>query len=100
MEEMIEALAALSHAQQKQAVIVVEQPVHSPGHEMAVPERLQHTDAVFAQDREASAVAGWLGVWTGSLLLKDILKDNFATPADEDERQQKLKAHAKDCDCC
>jgi hypothetical protein len=99
MEEMIEALAALSHAQQKQAVIVVEQPVHSPGHEMAVPEQLRHADAAFAQqDREASAVAGWLTLWAGSLLLKDILKDALTPPADE--REEKLKAHQKDCDCC
>jgi hypothetical protein len=97
MEEMIEALAALSHSQKP--TIVVEQPVHSPGHEMAVPEQLRHADAAFTQqDREASAVAGWLGVWAGSLLLKDILKDAVTPPADE--REEKLKAHKKDCDCC
>jgi len=98
-DELLEALAVAHQVKQQQAEIVVERPVLSPGHEMAVPERLHGTDAVFAQqDREASLVAGWLGMWAGTLLLKDILQDATTEPADE--RERKLRAEHKDCDCC
>src|SRR5436309_3302562 len=97
-DELLEVLATVNGAKAR-PVIVVEQPVHSPGHEMAIPEQYHNADAVFAQqDREASAVAGWLGMWAGSLLLKDIIKDTVAAPADE--REEKLRADHKDCDCC
>jgi hypothetical protein len=39
-----------------------------------------------------------MGIWAGSLLLKDIVKDTVTEPADE--REKKLRADHKDCDCC
>src|SRR5262245_31645422 len=101
-EEMLEALAALNQVKPARDAIQVERPVHSPGHEMAVPERLNGTDAVFSQeDREASVVAGWLGMWAGTLLLKDIIKDTVTPPVD-DEREENGKPRPKhrERDCC
>jgi hypothetical protein len=98
-EELLEVLAVATQTNATKPAIVVEQPVYSPGHEMAVPEQYHHADAVFAQhDREASAVAGWIGMWAGTLLLKDIIKDTVTESADEREKQ--LRADHKDCDCC
>jgi len=99
MEVMLEVLAATNLVKQQQP-IRVERPVQSPGHEMAVPKLHQDSDAVFAQqDREASVVAGWLGMWGGGMLLKDILQDAVAEPEDEreDHRKTELKPHPHDC---
>lgn len=96
-QELGEALAALNHVKQARLEMAVELPAHAPGHDMVTPEHYRGSDAVFAQqDREASAVAGWLGMWTGALLLKDIIKDAVAEPVDERETHKQPKRH----DCC
>ena len=95
-DELIEALATVNQVKQAQPILV-ELPAQTPGHDMAVPEHYHHADAVFAQqERKASAVAGWLGMWGGALLMKDIIQDTVAEPVDERETPTKPRRH----DCC
>ena len=95
-DELIEALAVVNQVKQAQP-IRVELPAQTPGHDMAVPQHDRGVDAAFAQqEREASVVAGWLGMWSGALLLKDILKDAVAEPDDERETEMKPRQH----ECC
>jgi hypothetical protein len=47
-------------------------------------EQVQAIETVFAQDQENQTVAGLLGLWTGSMLLQDLLADHLNPPADEE----------------
>jgi len=51
------------------------------------PEQLQAQDAVFQQDadsKEAQQVAGLLGMWSGTLLLHDLVAEHLEQPVDEE----------------
>jgi hypothetical protein len=49
-------------------------------------------EAVFAREqREATQVAGLMGLWMGSLLLGDILKDTLIQPAGQIEAEKEKK---------
>ena len=54
------------------------------------PEQLRAVESVFsAADQESQLVLGLLGMWTGTLVLHDVLKETV-TPA-SDEELEKLK---------
>jgi hypothetical protein len=55
------------------------------------PEQIRALDAALARDQESANVAGLIGLWTGSMLLKDLAKEHFSPPADDrpiEERQK------------
>ncbi len=51
------------------------------------PEQLKAIDAAMAQaqaqDQESQTVIGLLGMWAGSMLLKDLAEEHFHVPADD-----------------
>jgi hypothetical protein len=47
-------------------------------------EQVRAIETVFAQDQENQTVAGLLGLWTGSVLLHDVLADHLSRPTDEE----------------
>jgi hypothetical protein len=50
------------------------------------PEEIRAVEAVFAQqDKESATVVNLLGVYSGGMILRDILADTFSKPADEVE---------------
>jgi hypothetical protein len=50
------------------------------------PEEIRAVEAVFAQHhQESETVAGLLSLWTGGMVLRDILVDTFAEPVGEVE---------------
>ena len=62
------------------------------------PEQAQAVEAAFTQsDQESHTVAGLLGMWTGTLLLHDLMQEHFSEPAGEVEAEQK-KPRKKDQD--
>ena len=59
-------------------------------------EEIRATEAVFAQQsQEAAKVAGLWNVWAGAMIIRDILEDTFAKPAEEEEEQLKEKNTAE-----
>ena len=55
-------------------------------------EQVRALEAVFAaKERESNAVAGLLGLWTGTMVLHDLAVEAFAEPADEVEEEDKPK---------
>jgi hypothetical protein len=52
------------------------------------PEEIRAVEEVFAHDHnpEAQAVAGLLGLWSGTLLLHDVARETFDGPAEEEEK--------------
>jgi hypothetical protein len=83
-------------------------PIHSPRVEIVQPpideaavpakpepgltaEQIKAVDAALAKDRESATVAGLIGLWSGSMLLKDLAEEHFHLPADEDERDRSAK---------
>jgi hypothetical protein len=84
-------------------------PVHNPRVEIqqppldqaAIPAKPEHPltaeqikalDAALARDRESDTVAGLLGMWTGSMILKDLAEEHFHLPVQEDEAKKKKPA--------
>jgi hypothetical protein len=55
------------------------------------PEQIRAVDEAMARDQEAHTVANLLGLWTGSMLLRDLAEEHFSPPADEDEQKRKAK---------
>jgi hypothetical protein len=55
------------------------------------PEEAQAVEAVFAQEQENRLVSGLLGVWTSSLVLRDLAVETFSKPEDEDEEEARRK---------
>ncbi len=53
------------------------------------PEQLRALDANFVPTDENRAVAGLLGVWTGSVLLADLAKEHFHVPPAEPAPESK-----------
>jgi hypothetical protein len=54
-------------------------------------EEMRAADAVFAEHKDSSIVAGMFGLWSGALLLHDLATEHFAAPADEDEQEEEKK---------
>jgi hypothetical protein len=52
------------------------------------PEQARAADAVFAEQKESSVLAGLLGLWSGGMLLKDLATEHFAQAEDEDEEEE------------
>jgi hypothetical protein len=60
-------------------------------------EAVQAAEAVFAaEERESQAVAGLLGLWTGTALLHDLARDHLDRPADEELDREEGKPKKKD----
>jgi hypothetical protein len=56
------------------------------------PEEIRAVEAVFTQhDKEAVTAAGLWGMWTGALILHDVMVDTFTDPAGEVEVEPKKK---------
>jgi hypothetical protein len=53
------------------------------------PDQIRAADAVFAQHKEHSVVAGMLGLWSGALLLNDLAKEHFTESVDDEEEEKK-----------
>ena len=73
--------------QPAEAVEAIAAQVPGPPHPLPPPnpEQVQAADAVFAaEERESHAVAGLLGMWTGTMLLNDLAQEHFSPPADEE----------------
>ncbi len=57
------------------------------------PEQVQAAEAYFAgQQQESNAVVGLLGIWTSTLLLRDLALEHFATTQ---EKERDCKPEAK-----
>jgi hypothetical protein len=76
-------------------LIEVTAPAHTTP--APTPEQARTAEAVFAQhEKESATVAGLLGMWTGTLLLHDVLKDTCTPPAGElEEEEAKKKGQEK-----
>jgi hypothetical protein len=59
------------------------------------PEQIKAMDAALTRDREAETVAGLIGLWSGGMILKDLTKEHFCLPQDEEEEDEKNKEKAK-----
>ena len=53
------------------------------------PEQVRTADEVFARDRESKQVLGLLGLWTGTLILHDIVVDTLDTTDEEEEKPKR-----------
>jgi hypothetical protein len=65
-----------------------------PGQDLPAPseEQVRVADAAFAhKPTESETVAGIMGMWTGGMLLKDLLQDALKPPTDEDEEEKKKR---------
>jgi hypothetical protein len=75
--------------------IVAEKAVWAPGAEAPAPpveqppltdEQVRASEAVFAaRQRESDQVASLLGIWTGTMILKDLTTETFTEPVEEIE---------------
>jgi hypothetical protein len=48
-------------------------------------EQIQAVDAIFAQDPEPSAAAALLGLWSGAMIMSDLLHGHLHHPTEEVE---------------
>jgi hypothetical protein len=64
-------------------------PVEQPAHVVApapTPEQVRTADVVFAhQEKESAEVQGFLGLWAGAMLLRDLAVDSI--PAEEEDEE-------------
>jgi hypothetical protein len=76
---------------------VAEAPLPGTTVEVPRPEEVRAAEVVFAQEQEEKQlVAGMLGMWTGTLLMHDLMVDHFTRPADEERDRRKAKGKEKD----
>jgi hypothetical protein len=61
-----------------------------PEHQLT-PEQIKAVDAALAKDQESATVVGLMGLWGGSMLLKDLAKEHFSLPAEEEEQDARKK---------
>ena len=65
-------------------------PQHRPSE--LTPEQLQAVETVFAEsEQESKFVLGLLGMWTGTLVLHDVLKETVTPASDEELEKEKKK---------
>ncbi len=55
------------------------------------PEQVRAVEAIFSQDRESDMVSGLLGMWMGSLLLRDLAVEGLDRPAEGEIKKPRLK---------
>jgi hypothetical protein len=85
------------------AVIEIQMPpVEPPAPADAVthltPEQIQVREAVLfqqAQDQESHQVAALLGIWTGTLLLRDLAIEHFSELEEDEEEKPDLPSEPK-----
>jgi hypothetical protein len=53
-------------------------------------------DKLFAQQRESEQVANLLGMWTGAMLLADLVQDHFGVDATESFEEEQKNFPIKD----
>jgi hypothetical protein len=70
-----------------------EAPLPGTSLEMPQPEQIQAVDGVFTrqQDEEAQFVAGLIGLWTATLLLRDLTVEHLSGPVDEEKPRRKFQ---------
>src|SRR5262249_62068918 len=91
-------------AQRAGAVEALAQRVPGPPHPVTPPseEQRQAAEAVFAaEERESNAVAGLLGLWTGTMLLNDLAQEHFGrseSEVEEEELERLKRAREKKAD--
>jgi hypothetical protein len=99
-----ETIIVVPPARQQELKAVVEQPaphLQDADQSLTAPsaERVQAVEAVFSDhEKESHAVAGLIGLWTGTLLLHDVAVETFDESADEKEKL--LKPEKKPHSCC
>jgi hypothetical protein len=66
---------------------------HLPLEAQAAPttEQIQTADGVFVDPAENRAVVGLLSVWTGTMLLHDLMAEHLARPREEEQQPVRLK---------
>ena len=64
-----------------------------PLENLAAPtaEQVRTADGVFVDPAENRAVIGLLGLWTGTMLLHDIMAEHLARPREEEEKPPRFK---------
>ncbi len=98
-DELCDAQALINEIERTPPKMAVEWSAETLDLTMPIPEQTRATDAAFAQDQgQPNPVAGYLALWGGMLLVKDMTKGPEA--ADDDERDKKLKPKQRDCECC
>jgi hypothetical protein len=92
MMEIQETLAAGLRIQIEQPPIMqVEAPRHTQPADLP-PEQIEAVEAVFSESSaESELAAGLLGMWTGTLVLHDVLKDTLTSAKDEELEEKKKK---------
>lgn len=81
--------------------VQVDKAMFAPAHQSPAPvlpsapadsEQVRALEAVFAADeKESSAAASLLGLWTGAMLLHDLAVETFSEPAGEVEPEENPK---------
>lgn len=89
-EELFHPFPLVNHPPVEHLTPAVEPPAPAGQEQVpASPDQARAVDQVFAEDRQAAAVAGLLGVWSSALLLSDLAKEHFSSPADEELPQRR-----------
>lgn len=97
-DELGQVRVLVKEIEQTPPKMAVEWSAEALDHSAPIPEQTRSMDAVFAQEQgEPNPVAGYLALWAGMLLAKDIMKGPESA---DDERQKKLNAKQRDCECC
>ena len=97
-DELCNVRVLVNEFEQTRPKMAVEWPAEVLDHTICVPQQPRTIDATFGQEqREPSPVAGYLAMWAGMLLVKDIMK---APESADEERKKNLDAKQRECDCC
>jgi len=82
------------HLKQLPPVLQAPKPIiETPGVQLPLaeptPEQIQAADAAFAGYEEHTSLTDFIGLYTGALMLHDLAKETFRSPAEEEEPQEK-----------
>ena len=94
-ELLAEALASTTQPQ-KQLTLWADQFLPAQPIEPLTPEQIKALDAVFVQDRENAALAGFIGFWGGAMLIGDLAQEHLSRSAEEEERAKRQKLLGRD----
>ncbi len=96
-DEIYLVRVAVNEIEQARPKIAVEWSAETQDHNVSIPQQLGAIDAAFAEEQcEPTPGAGLFAMWTGMLLLKDVMKG----PEHANDERKKLKIERRDCDCC
>ena len=80
-----EQLLAVPHLQVVVETPAVLQPAEPVPQHQVTAEQVRAADGVFSRSSDAEVVLGLVGLWTGTLLLKDLAAEHFHLPTEEEE---------------